>query len=116
MPATKVALIGCGFFAANHLNSWRDLKGEDADLVAVCDIDPAKAKAAAEQFGVPRWYTDAAEMLAKEEIDVLDITTRMDTHRKLAELSTGKGIATIVQKPFAPTLGLCERRVMMTST
>src|SRR5690606_31843470 len=107
MPATKVALIGCGFFAANHLHSWRDLKGEDADLVAVCDIDPAKARAAAEQCGVPRWYTDAAEMFAKEQIDLVDITTRMDTHRKLAEMSTAKGIATIVQKPFAPTFDDC---------
>lgn len=34
-------LIGCGFFAQNHLNAWRDL--ENATLVAVCDLDEAKA-------------------------------------------------------------------------
>ncbi|WP_365709983.1 Gfo/Idh/MocA family oxidoreductase, partial [Parvibaculum sp.] len=41
-------------------------------------------------------------MLAAESIDLLDIVTRMDTHRRLVETSVGKGIATIVQKPFAP--------------
>lgn len=100
--AVRVGLVGCGFFARNHLHSWKALASEGADLVAVCDIDPAKAKAAAEEFGVANWYTDYDEMLAAETIDLLDIVTRMDTHRRLVETSIGKGIATIVQKPFAP--------------
>ena len=104
---TSVALIGCGFFSRNHLHSWQDLAAEGVSVVAVCDIDPVKAKAAAAEFGVPRWYTDAAEMFAKERIDLVDIATRMDTHRALVELAVGKGIATIVQKPFAPTYADC---------
>ena len=42
-----IGLIGCGFFAQNHLHAWKDLAPEGADLVAVCDLDPAKANAAA---------------------------------------------------------------------
>jgi predicted dehydrogenase len=42
-------------------------------------------------------------MLAKEKIDLLDIVTRMDTHRRLVEKAIAKRVATIVQKPFAPT-------------
>jgi len=98
----RVALVGCGFFARNHLNSWKDLGAEGVDLVAVCDIDPAKAEAAAKEFGVPHWYRDYGEMLANEKIDLLDIVTRMDTHRALVEQSIAAHIATIVQKPFAP--------------
>ena len=108
---TNVALIGCGFFAANHLHAWRDLAADGANLVAVCDIDPAKAEAAAKRFGVPRWYADAAEMLAAEKIDLVDITTRMDTHRALVEMAVGKGVATIVQKPFAPVWEDCVAMV-----
>ena len=37
-------LIGCGFFAQNHLNAWRDIAG--VELAAVCDSDRAKAEAA----------------------------------------------------------------------
>ena len=108
---TNVALIGCGFFSANHLHAWNDLAGEGARLVAVCDIDPAKAKAAAEKFGVPRWYADAGEMFDNEKIDLVDIATRMDTHRALVEQAVVRGIATIVQKPFAPVWEDCVAMV-----
>lgn len=98
----RVALVGCGFFARNHLFSWKDLAAEGAELVAVCDIDPAKAAAAATEFDVPHWYSDFEKLLADEKIDLLDIVTRMDTHRLLVERAIKAGIATIVQKPFAP--------------
>ncbi len=104
---TAVAVIGCGFFAGNHLNSWKDLAPQGADLVAVCDLDAAKAKAAAEKFGVPRWYTDPDKMLAEEKIGLLDIITQMATHRPLVERSVARGIPTIVQKPYAPGLADC---------
>jgi D-apiose dehydrogenase len=98
----RVAVVGCGFFSGNHLHAWQDLAPESAELVAVCDIDAAKAAAAAKEFGVPRWYRDFGEMLAAEKIDLLDIITRMDSHRALVEQAMAAGIATIVQKPFAP--------------
>src|SRR5215470_11430326 len=97
---TRVGVIGCGFFAQFHLHSWKGLADQGADLVAVCDVDPAKAKAAAETFGAPRTYTDAETMLREEKLDLVDIATRMDTHRPLVELAIGNGVATIVQKPF----------------
>jgi len=43
-------------------------------------------------------------MLDAEAIDLVDIATQMRSHRPLAELTLGRGVATIVQKPFAPTL------------
>lgn len=101
------ALIGCGFFAQNHLNAWRDLRGEGIDLVAVCDIDPAKAKAAAETFGVPRHYTDPAALFDSEMLDFVDIATRMDTHLELVSLAAKHGVHVIVQKPLAPDWATC---------
>ena len=98
----RIGVIGCGFYAQNHLNAWRDLKADGAALSAVCDVDPAKAKAAGETFGVP-WYTDVKAMLAAEKLDAVDIVTRQDTHREIAETTIAHGIAAIVQKPFAPT-------------
>lgn len=102
----RVGVIGCGFYAQNHLHSWHELASEGAALTAVCDIDPAKAQAAGQKFGVP-FYTDAAAMLAGHELDLADIVTRHDTHRPLAELTLGRGVATIVQKPFAPSWEDC---------
>lgn len=56
----RLAVIGCGIFAQNHLNAWN----EDVDgvqIAAVFDVDPAKAEATGRRFGMP-WYTDATEM------------------------------------------------------
>jgi predicted dehydrogenase len=103
----RIGLIGCGFFAQNHLNAWRDLAGEGAVLTAVCDIDPAKAKAAAAEFGAPRWYSDVAEMLDAEKLDLVDIVTRMDTHRAIVTETLARKIPTVVQKPFAPAIEEC---------
>jgi len=102
--ATRIGLIGCGFFSRNHLNSWKDLAPEGAEVVAVCDVDAEKARAAAEAFAIPRWYTDAESMFREERLGLVDIVTRMDTHLQLAELAYRYRVPTIVQKPFARNL------------
>lgn len=103
---TRVGLIGCGFYAQNHLHAWKDLASEGAELVAVCDRDESKARAAGEKFGAP-WFTDAAAMLDGIELDLVDITTRMDSHRALAALTSTRRIPAVVQKPFAPVWEDC---------
>lgn len=102
-------LIGCGFFAQNHLNAWADVEG--AGLVAVCDRDRAKAEAAAAKFGIPAVYDDAEAMFAAERLDYVDIATTMPTHRPLVELAARHKVPTICQKPFAPTLPDCVAMV-----
>ena len=101
------ALIGCGFFAQNHLNAWRDMRAEGVELVAVCDIDHAKAKAASDAFGIPRFYTDPAQLFAAEKLDFVDIATRMETHLDIVSLAVASGVRTIVQKPIAPDWVTC---------
>ena len=93
-------LIGCGFFAQNHLNAWKDIA--EVELVAVCDSDRAKAEAARQRFGVARTYDDAARMFATERLDFVDIVTTMPSHRALVELAARHKVPTVVQKPFAP--------------
>lgn len=102
----RIGVIGCGFYAQNHLHAWKDLVGEGAVLAAVCDVDAGKAEDAGRTFGVP-FHTDAVTMLASERLDAVDIVTRHDTHRALCELAIARGVATIVQKPFAPSWEDC---------
>lgn len=108
MEKTRVAVVGCGFFAQNHLNAWRDLAAKGVELTAVCDVDPAKAKAAAAAFGVPRWYEDIDRMLDSETVDLIDIVTRVETHPTLVERCIARRLPTIVQKPFGPDLAACK--------
>lgn len=102
----RIGVIGCGFYARNHLHSWRDLSANGAVLAAVADVDRSKAESAGRDFAVS-FYADAASMLEAEALDAVDIVTRHDTHRSLAELAIGRGIATIVQKPFATEWADC---------
>lgn len=95
------ALIGCGFFALNHMKAWADLP--DVQIVAVCDRDGDKAQHFARQFGAAP-FTDAAQMLAEIRPDFTDIATTVTSHRALVELAARHSRMVICQKPFAATL------------
>ena len=101
MTQRQAAVIGCGFFSQNHLNAWNDLR-DRCRIVAVCDLDRAKAEAAAQRFGIPKAYGDVAEMLAAETLDFADIATTAPSHLAIAEACAAKGVPIIVQKPMAP--------------
>jgi predicted dehydrogenase len=100
MEKLRLGLIGCGFFARNHLHAWKMIP--EVELVAVCDTDGDKAEAARAAFGAAKAYTDAAAMLREVRLDFVDIATTMGSHRKLAELAAAHGVHAIVQKPLAP--------------
>ncbi len=98
----KGGLIGCGFFAQNHLHAWRGMNG--AEIVAICDRDPERVSEAASAFGIARTYSDAGAMLEAEDLDFVDIATTVSTHRPLVELAASHGRHIICQKPFAESL------------
>ena len=100
MTAFRGALIGCGFFARNHMHGWADAEG--AEIVAVCDLDRAKAEDFARSFDATP-YTDAAAMLAEVRPDFVDVATTVESHRPLVELALAHGALTVCQKPFAPS-------------
>jgi predicted dehydrogenase len=95
-------LIGCGFFARNHMQGWAAQK--DVTIVGVCDLDPQKAAGFGRDFGVAGVYTDAAAMLAELRPDFVDIATTVASHRALVELALQQARVVICQKPFAETL------------
>ena len=99
------ALIGCGFFAINHLNAWRDIAREGGvQLVAICDRNEARLREVQAMFGIERTYTDATEMFSKERLDFVDIATTAPSHRPLVELAAKNRVPAICQKPFAPAI------------
>jgi predicted dehydrogenase len=100
MDDLRSGLIGCGFFARNHLRAWAEVAG--AQLVAVCDPDLQRAEAFAAEGAVPMVYVDLAEMLRSARLDFVDIVTPPATHRQLVELAAAHHTHVICQKPMAP--------------
>ena len=102
MTRLKVVTIGAGYFSAFHHDAWTRLP--EIELAAVCDVDPAKAHAFAERFGVPRHYSDVGAMLDAERPDLVDIATPPATHLPLIRETMALRLPTICQKAFCRSL------------
>jgi predicted dehydrogenase len=109
-PRFRVGIIGTGAIAHAHAEAMIDL-GDQADLVAVADVDPTRASEFAEQFGAATTYADAAEMLAHEQLDLVHICTPPQTHAPLALLAMRAGVPSLVEKPTALSLGEMDELV-----
>ena len=110
MPILKLAVIGCGFWSSFQIAAWREFS-RDVQLVAVCDRDAGRAEATARRFGGVTPYTDATEMLRREQPDVVDVITDVNTHASFVELAADHGVAVICQKPMASDLTTAQRMV-----
>jgi len=97
----RVALIGAGNITRYHVAAWK--KAPDADLVAICDLDPARAIRRAAEHGGAVAHTDAAAMLADVRPHAVDIATWRDTHAPLTRLAADRGVHVLCQKPMAGT-------------
>ena len=98
----RVALLGCGFASEFHLKAWRMVPG--AEVVALCDPDPAKREARAREFGVGRTFESVADLIQGIEVDAYDVVTPPETHREVAEQLVRAGKPVLCQKPLAMTL------------
>jgi predicted dehydrogenase len=96
----KVGLVGCGKIADAHVEEIQKI--ENAELVAVCDVERLMAEQLAVRFQVPRHYDDFATLLAEEKPDVIHITTPPQSHLALATQAFDAGCHVYVEKPAAP--------------
>ncbi len=110
--AVRVGVVGMGGIGNTHADCHR--RDALAELVAVCDVVKEKADAAAERHGVKAYYS-LKEMLAKEELDVVDVTTggyengSWHFEPTMEALEAGKHV--LCEKPLSNDIG--EAREMV---
>lgn len=93
----RVGVIGAGRWCKTaHLPGF--LRSPLCDLVAICDLHEDLAEDAAERFDIPDVTTDAEEILARDDIDVVDVVTRGD-HQDLVFATLEAGKHCLVEKP-----------------
>ncbi len=105
----KVAIVGCGGVAQQHIASIDKIK--DVKLVAVCDMNEDLASRVARKSNISRYFTDFNKMLLGEEVDVVDICTPPQTHATLAIQAMEAGHHVLVEKPMALNLSDADRMV-----
>jgi len=107
-PGYRGVIIGAGHFAEVQLDAWRSVKG--AEIVAVYDIDTARADALAAKYSI-RSYPDFNRMMAEVKPDFVDICTSPDSHFEYVRHAADSGLPILCQKPLAPTLEESEALV-----
>jgi len=98
MGRLDVAIIGAGFWGRNHARNLKELS--ETRLVAICDRDETKAKAAAELFGVDA-YSDSSKMLKRQDVEAVTICTWSTNLAVEAMRALKAGKHVLVEKPMA---------------
>jgi predicted dehydrogenase len=94
----KIALVGCGKAAEQHITEIRKLP--NASLIAVCDQEPLMAEQLATRFGIVKSYVNFQELLVLEKPDVVHIATPPQSHLELATLAVDSGCHVLLEKPL----------------
>lgn len=105
----RIGFAGAGAISQYHLAAWSEMP--DAQVIAICDIDEAKARAKAQAFDIPNVYTDFRAMIAREKLDAVDIVTPVGTHAELTRVAADAGVHVSCQKPLAPTVRDAEELI-----
>ena len=104
-----IGLIGCGGISAHHLTAY---KAAGYRVVAFCDLVRSRAEGrAAEFYPGAATYTDAGELLRRDDIEVVDIATHPTERAPLIEAAILSGKHILSQKPFVTDLDRGERLV-----
>ncbi len=92
----RVGIIGAGWIATQHVATLQRLGG--AEVVAVCDVDEARAK---ELAGGAATYTDWRRLIDRERPDALFVCTPPLAHREVTVAALEQGINVYLEKPIA---------------
>jgi len=94
----RVGLVGCGAISANYLKNAANLP--ILEVVACADLDLGRARARAEEFGVPR-AVSVDELMTDPEVDLVLNLTIPAAHAPLGLQALQNGKHTYTEKPFA---------------
>ncbi|MBN1991658.1 MAG: Gfo/Idh/MocA family oxidoreductase [Anaerolineae bacterium] len=94
----KIAVIGMGNMGCPHARDVNDLP--NTELVAVCDIDRARADMAAAQYGVKAYY-DYRDLRTGADLDAILIATPHYDHTPISIAALTQGTHVLVEKPIA---------------
>lgn len=110
MDTIRYAVVGCGGIANNyHLPALTKLDG--AEFVVACDITEERALSTAEKFGAVESCLDYREVMSRDDLDLVCVFTKIDTHAEISIAAAEAGKHVFQQKPFARTLAEGQRMI-----
>ncbi len=100
--SARIGVVGIGWWATvNHIPTIRDCP--EAELVAICDLDAERLRLAGEKFGIDAQYQNLDDMLARENLDGVMVSTPHTAHTAPTIAALQAGCHVLVEKPMATT-------------
>ncbi len=100
-PKFRCGVVGLGM-GKGHINGYTS--HPNCEVVAVADLDEDRLATVQTELEIPTTYTDAEEMFAKEDLDVVSVVTPNKFHAPLTIAALEAGAHVLCDKPMAMTL------------
>jgi predicted dehydrogenase len=99
MADIRIGIIGVGMIGKQHIAAYHKIPG--ARVAALCDIDAPELARVAAEAGIPDTYADFRKLLARSDIDAVDVCVHNNYHAPItiAALQAGKHV--YCEKPIA---------------
>jgi predicted dehydrogenase len=112
----RIGLVGCGFMGRTHSNAFRQVPqffdtSYDLELKAVCARTRAAAEAFAGNWGYEAVETDWRDLVARPDIDLIDIASPNNSHAEIAIAAAKAGKMVACEKPLGASLADSEAMV-----
>ena len=121
MTTLRVAMIGHGFMGATHSQGWRTAPAAfelpaEIEMHTIVGRNADAASAAAKQWGWSESATDWRDVVARDDIDIVDIVTPGDSHAEIAVAALEAGKHVLCEKPLANTVAEAEAMAAAAAT
>lgn len=113
MKTLRVAMIGYGFMGAAHSQGWRTAPRvfglpAEPEMAVIAGRNAEAVAAAASKWGWAESATDWRDVIARDDIDVVDIVTPGDSHAEIAIAALEAGKHVLCEKPLANSVAEAE--------
>jgi predicted dehydrogenase len=106
MSGVRIGVIGVGHLGQHHARLLASMDG--IELVGICDINRARADEIGARFSAPA-FSDSRELLGR--VDAVTVAVPTVAHLDVALPFLQAGVATLVEKPIAPSVADADRLV-----
>ena len=101
-----VAILGTGYWGINYVRVFQEMSR--AEVVAVCDVNPARLQEVSHRFPGIELTTDLEEVLQMNAVDAVVICTQAKTHHEIARRCLTAGKHLLIEKPITTTVAQGE--------
>ena len=110
----RIGVVGYGFMGRAHANAWRRVPNFFPDLArqpvlqAACGRDAGRVRAYADTWGFAAVETDWRALVAREDVDAVDVCVPNDLHAEIAVEALRRGKMVLCEKPLGRSLPEAE--------